>query len=112
MGIGICTWPVVIHLLRDNDGIVLHKLIPEALNCLSLDVGQNHWRGSRSARCWLGAALLTGTRQSAQDWTVELLCEAHHCIVIVGLPMMLDGTEGRSARLARQIGTALEDLGL
>ena len=25
--------------------------------------------------------------------------------------MMLDGTEGRSARLARQIGTALEDLG-
>ena len=31
--------------------------------------------------------------------------------VVVGLPLMLDGTEGRSARLARQIGAALLEQG-
>ena len=30
--------------------------------------------------------------------------------IVVGLPYELDGSEGRSARLARQIGEALRDL--
>ena len=73
-----------------------------------------HWRGSRSARCWLGTASFNITRQSVRKDSGGCISSAKSNqtrIVIVGLPMMLDGTEGRSARLARQIGTALEDLG-
>ena len=32
--------------------------------------------------------------------------------VVVGLPLELDGTEGRSCRLARQVGDAVASLGL
>ncbi|MBM73893.1 MAG: Holliday junction resolvase RuvX [Proteobacteria bacterium] len=43
---------------------------------------------------------------------VELCKELNISEVVVGLPLMLDGTEGRSARLARQIGEALVSHGL
>ena len=37
----------------------------------------------------------------------DLCNQLNICEIVVGLPLMLDGTEGRSARLARQIGEAL-----
>ena len=43
---------------------------------------------------------------------VELCKQLNIFEVVVGLPLMLDGTEGRSARLARQIGDALVSHGL
>ncbi|MEC8277023.1 MAG: Holliday junction resolvase RuvX [Myxococcota bacterium] len=83
--------------------------------CLSLDVGTKTIGVARGRRdVGLAQPLLTITRQSVRKDSERLhqLCQSHQArIVIVGLPMMLDGTEGRSARLARQIGTALEALG-
>lgn len=39
----------------------------------------------------------------------HLVTELSATLIVVGLPYELDGTEGRSARLARQIGEALHD---
>ena len=54
----------------------------------------------------------TLTRRSVQKDVVELaaICEQEAIDhIVVGLPLLLDGTEGRSARLARQIGSALSE---
>lgn len=39
----------------------------------------------------------------------HLVTELSVTLIVVGLPYELDGTEGRSARLARQIGEALHE---
>ncbi len=48
----------------------------------------------------------------ADSSRIAALCQEHEVrTIVVGLPLMLDGTEGRSVRLARQIGEALRTLG-
>jgi len=52
----------------------------------------------------------TLTRRSVKKDVVELvqICTREGIDhLVVGLPLLLDGTEGRSARLARQVGDAL-----
>lgn len=54
--------------------------------------------------------VMTLSRKGVNKDIVQLvqICQRHQVQrVIVGLPLQLDGTEGRSARLARQIGDAL-----
>lgn len=61
-------------------------------------------------RTGLSEPLFTLRRQSVKKDTVRILQECKkHAIehVVVGLPLQLDGTEGRSAKLARQIGSAI-----
>lgn len=61
-------------------------------------------------RLSLAEPLSTLSRKGVKKDVVHLsqLCRQHQAQqVIVGLPYQLDGTEGRSARLARQIGDAL-----
>lgn len=56
----------------------------------------------------------TLARQSVAKDTVRIaeLCRSRGATrVVVGLPYELDGSEGRSARLARQIGQAVEAAG-
>ena len=85
------------------------------MNCLCLDVGTKTIGVARGRRdVGLAQPLLTLSRQSVRKDSERLyhLCkEQKATIVVVGLPIMLDGTEGRSARLARQIGSALEAFG-
>lgn len=51
-----------------------------------------------------------GVRKDAEK--LAQLIEEHEAErVVVGLPYELDGSEGRSARLARQIGDAVQELG-
>ena len=38
---------------------------------------------------------------------IEICADLSICEVVVGLPFQLDGTEGRSAKLARQIGNEI-----
>lgn len=40
----------------------------------------------------------------------EAIADREIGVIVVGLPLELDGTEERSARLARQVGTALGEL--
>ena len=61
-------------------------------------------------RTGLSEPLYTLSRQSVKKDTIKILQECkkqgiEH--VVVGLPYQLDGTEGRSAKLARQIGSAI-----
>lgn len=49
-----------------------------------------------------------GVRQDVARLS-HLVKDLQVAIVVVGLPYELDGTEGRSARLARQVGEALAD---
>ena len=61
-------------------------------------------------RTGLSEPLFTLQRQSVKKDSVRLLQECRKQAVdhvVVGLPLQLDGTEGRSARLARQIGSAI-----
>jgi putative Holliday junction resolvase len=61
-------------------------------------------------RTELSDPLFTLQRQSVKKDVVRILqvCKKHAIEhVVVGLPFQLDGTEGRSAKLARQIGTAI-----
>ena len=54
--------------------------------------------------------VMTLGRKGVKKDVVQLtqLCQRHQIHrVIVGLPLQLDGTEGRAARLARQVGDAL-----
>jgi putative Holliday junction resolvase len=54
--------------------------------------------------------VVTLSRSGVKKDVVQLvqICQRHPVQrIIVGLPLQLDGTEGRSARLARQIGDAL-----
>ena len=56
--------------------------------------------------------ICTLTRRSVQKDVVELasICAREGVDhIVVGLPLLLDGTEGRSARLARQVGSALSE---
>jgi putative Holliday junction resolvase len=78
---------------------------------LALDVGT---KTIGIARASLGASLAsphsTLSRQGVKKDVARLvsLCDAEKAgAVVVGLPYELDGTEGRSARLARQVGDAL-----
>ena len=40
---------------------------------------------------------------------LEICADLSICEVVVGLPFQLDGTEGRSAKLARQIGNGIAE---
>lgn len=78
---------------------------------LALDVGT---KTIGIARASLGTSLAsphsTLSRQGVNKDVARLvsLCAAEQAgAVVVGLPYELDGTEGRSARLARQVGEAL-----
>ena len=50
-----------------------------------------------------------GVRDDAQRLQ-KIIDELKAAEIVVGLPYELDGTEGRSARLARQVGDALTEL--
>ena len=81
---------------------------------LSLDVGT---KGIGIAKGYLQEQMVfpvcTLSRQSVKKDAKKL---AEMCVkegidhVVVGLPLLADGTEGRSARLARQVGDALHEL--
>ena len=65
-------------------------------------------------RTELSEPLFTLQRQSVKKDTLRILQECRKQAidhVVVGLPLQLDGTEGRSAKLARQIGTAIVEDG-
>ena len=80
---------------------------------LALDVGT---KTIGIARASVGARLPTphstlkrkGVKQDVARLS-HLVNELSVTLVVVGLPYELDGTEGRSARLARQIGEALHE---
>jgi putative Holliday junction resolvase len=46
------------------------------------------------------------------DRLLALFADAYPQVVVVGLPLSLDGEENRSTKLARQIGAALVEQGL
>ena len=65
-------------------------------------------------RMQLSEPIQTVKRQSVQKDTEKLLLLCRQQAIdhiVVGLPLQLDGTEGRSVRLARQIGDKLLELG-
>ena len=65
-------------------------------------------------RTELSEPLFTLQRQSVKKDTLRIVQECRKQAidhVVVGLPLQLDGTEGRSAKLARQIGSAIVDEG-
>jgi len=84
------------------------------MNCiLSLDVGT---KTIGIARVSVGATLVsphsTIARKGVRKDVARLLelCRSQKAeAVVVGLPYELDGAEGRSARLARQVGDALAE---
>jgi putative holliday junction resolvase len=76
---------------------------------LALDVGTKTI-GVARARGAMAFPVTTLRRKSVRSDTEQLyqLCRKNKATeVVVGLPYELDGAEGRSARLARQIGVAL-----
>ena len=78
---------------------------------LALDVGTKTIGVARAeGRLRIASPLLTLRRCSVKKDSIELerLCRKEEATaVVVGLPLELSGEEGRSARLARQIGVAL-----
>ena len=78
---------------------------------LALDVGTKTIGIARAdLRVGMATPLSTLKRVSVTVDVQKLLriCTEHRAVaVVVGLPTQLDGNEGRSARLARQIGDAL-----
>ena len=74
----------------------------------------------------IGVARADGEVPIAQPWTtihrtgvkadcarlLALFTDAHPEVVVVGLPLGLDGEENRSTKLARQIGAALVEQGM
>lgn len=81
---------------------------------LGLDVGT---RTIGVARAESGTAVaspvVTLARRSVKKDAAEVarLCGQHQATtVVVGLPRLADGSEGRSARLARQVGEAVATL--
>ena len=78
---------------------------------IALDVGSKTIglaTGSMITR--LAKPLMTLKRISVKRDVIRLsdICRQHQIDgIVVGLPLMLDGSEGRSARLARQVGDAL-----
>ena len=76
---------------------------------LALDVGTKTI-GVARARGRMAFPVTTLRRRSVRHDAEQLyqLCRKNNATaVVVGLPLELDGKEGRSARLARQIGEAL-----
>ncbi|MEL6348082.1 MAG: Holliday junction resolvase RuvX [Myxococcota bacterium] len=74
----------------------------------TIGVARVYVRGPR-----VPSPLTTLSRKSVKKDAAALaaLCKKHDAAeLVVGLPYELDGTEGRSARLARQIGEALAAL--
>ncbi len=65
---------------------------------------------------WFAQPVLTLSRRGVKKDVAALapMCRDREVVtIIVGLPLELDGSEARSARLARQVGDALgEELGL
>lgn len=82
------------------------------MKCLCLDVGTKTIGVARGTReSGLASPLMTLSRQSVKkdSHRINAIClEQQVQLVVVGLPLMLDGTEGRAVRLARQIGEALK----
>lgn len=81
---------------------------------LSLDVGT---KGIGIAKGYVENHMVfpvcTLSRQSVKkdSQKISVLCtEESIDHIVVGLPLLADGTEGRSARLARQVGDALHEL--
>jgi len=78
---------------------------------IALDVGSKTiGLATASMRARLAQPLMTLKRISVKKDVVRLaeICSQHRIDgIVVGLPLMLDGSEGRSARLARQVGDAL-----
>ena len=78
---------------------------------LSLDVGSKTIgiaRGNQERG--IGTPMMVLRRKSVKKDSTRLaeICQQHNvAIVVVGLPYNLDGSEGRSAKLARQVGEAL-----
>ena len=78
---------------------------------IALDVGSKTIglaKGTMRAR--LAQPLMTLKRISVKKDVIRLttICEKNQIDgIVVGLPLMLDGSEGRSAKLARQVGDAL-----
>lgn len=87
------------------------RYLPAMSTLLALDVGTKTIGVARAdTRARLPSPLLTLARQGVKKDCARLaeLCAREHVeAVIVGLPYELDGGEGRSARLARQVGDAL-----
>lgn len=81
---------------------------------LALDVGTKTIGVARAdTRALLPTPLTTLVRKGVHKDCLRLaeLCTRHQVeAVVVGLPYELDGSEGRSARLARQVGDALAQL--
>jgi putative holliday junction resolvase len=80
-------------------------------NVLALDVGTKTIGVARAdLRLGMAAPLTTLKRVSVAVDVQKLqhICTEQRALaVVVGLPTQLDGNEGRSARLARQVGDAL-----
>jgi putative holliday junction resolvase len=75
---------------------------------LSLDVGTKTIGIARgSTESGLAAPLQTLSRKSVRKDSLRIaeICREHGAsVLVVGLPLHLDGKEGRSVRLARQVG--------
>lgn len=80
---------------------------------LGLDVGTKTIGVARTdALGWMAHPVVTIARRGVQkdvDALMPLLAEHGANTIVVGLPYELDGTEERSARLARQVGDALAE---
>ena len=78
---------------------------------IALDVGSKTiGLATGSILTHLAKPLMTIKRVSVKKDVLRLsmICQQQQIDgIVVGLPLMLDGSEGRSARLARQVGDAL-----
>ena len=83
----------------------------KANRILGLDVGSKTIGiAIGHVRTQLSEPLFTLRRQSVKKDTIRIIQECRKQAidhVVVGLPLQPDGTEGRSARLARQIGETI-----
>ena len=81
---------------------------------LGLDVGSKTIGVAKvSVENEITTPVLTLKRQSVKKDVARIrqLCVEMSIVeIVVGLPIQLDGEEGRSAKLARQIGSGLEEL--
>ena len=85
------------------------------IKLFGLDVGTKTIgvaRGTQELGLVTPLTVLSRKSVRADSSRIAALCQEHEVrTIVVGLPLMLDGTEGRSVRLARQIGEALRTLG-
>ena len=83
---------------------------------LGLDVGSKTIGVAKiSVENEIATPVLTLKRQSVKKDVARILQLCVEIVVteiVVGLPIQLDGQEGRSAKLARQIGSGLEEQNL